>query len=183
MANWKRFFDEPCAQILVTHTDLKTPQSRANIHNTINELISNGVLPIVNENDSVATEELKVGDNDQLAAMVAILADADLFMICSDVDGLYTSDPKLDDPKLDNRAKRIDRVKKIDEKIIALAGGTTNQIATGGMQTKIDAAIKATNKGIETLVFKGSLSENFECFIKGEKIGTLFEAQNNRISD
>jgi len=187
MANWKRFFDEPCAQILVTHADLKTPKSRANIRNTINELIDNHVLPIVNENDSVATEELKVGDNDQLAAMMAILADADLFMICSDVDGLYTSDPKLDDLKQDDLkqkkpAQRVDFVEKIDEKIIALAGGTTNHIATGGMQTKIDAAIKATNAGIATLLFKGSLSENFEQFIKGKRIGTLFKAQNTALN-
>jgi len=182
MANWKRFFDEPCAQILVTHTDLKTPKSRANIRNTINELIDNHVLPIVNENDSVATEELKVGDNDQLAAMMSILAEADLFMICSDVDGLYTSDPNLDDLKQLKRAERIDFVEKIDEKIIALAGGTNNHIATGGMQTKIEAAIKATEAGITTLLFKGSLSENFEQFIKGDQIGTLFKAQNSALN-
>ena len=88
MANWIRYFDQPCAQILITHADLENRESYLNIRNTINELLANGVLPIVNENDSVATEELKVGDNDRLAAMVAILADSDTLMIASDVNGL-----------------------------------------------------------------------------------------------
>ena len=178
MANWKRFFDEPCAQILMTHADLRSPQSCTNIRNTINELIDNNILPIVNENDSVATEELKVGDNDQLAAMVAVLMEADLFMICSDVDGLYTTDPNID-----KSAVHIPLVNKIDGQIASLAKDTTNKIATGGMRTKIDAAIKTTSQGIATVLFKGSYSKNFELFVKGEQIGTLFKAQINSPPD
>ncbi len=178
MANWMRFFDKPCAQILMTHAELRDREGYINIKNTINELISNGILPIVNENDSVATEELKVGDNDRLAAMVAILSDSDLFLICSDVDGLYTSDPNLN-----KNAQQIPQVEEIDSKIIALAGDTTNPLATGGMRTKIEAAVKATSNGIATILFEGSLPQNFENFVKGSSIGTLFKPQQKSLSE
>ncbi len=178
MSNWMRFFDKPCAQILMTHADLRDREGYLNIRNTINELLDNGILPIVNENDSVATEELKVGDNDRLAAMVAILSESDLFLICSDVDGLFSSDPNLD-----KNAQHIPVVKEIDSNIIALAGDTTNHLATGGMRTKIEAAIKATSNGIATILFKGSLIQNFENFVNGQSIGTLFNAQLKTLSE
>ncbi|MFT6732132.1 MAG: glutamate 5-kinase [Polaribacter sp.] len=177
MSNWIRFFDEPCAQILMTHADLENRESYLNIRNTLNELLDNNILPIVNENDSVATEELKVGDNDRLAAMVAILCGADLFMIASDVNGLYSSDPNLNPD-----AKHMPIVKKITAEVIAKAGGTTNHLATGGMKTKIDAAIKATSLGIETLLFKGSDPSNFENFVQGQSIGTCFQSDAEKIS-
>lgn len=178
MANWMRYFDNPCAQILMTHADLRDREGYLNIRNTINELLANGILPIVNENDSVATEELKVGDNDRLAAMVAILTGSDLFLICSDVDGLYTGDPNID-----KQAQHIPLVEEIDSNIIALAGDTTNELATGGMRTKIEAAVKATSNGIATILFQGSLPENFEKFVKGISIGTLFRAQQKSLSE
>ncbi len=178
MANWMRFFDNPCAQILMTHADLHDREGYINIRNTINELLTNNVLPIVNENDSVATEELKVGDNDRLAAMVAILTNSDLFLICSDVDGLFTSDPNID-----KKAQHIPLVEEINSKIFALAGDTTNHLAIGGMRTKLEAAIKATSNGIATILFQGSLIQNFESFIKGSSIGTLFKAQSKTLSD
>jgi len=177
MSNWKRFFDKPCAQILITHADLQNRESYLNIRNTINELLDNGVLPIVNENDSVATEELKVGDNDRLAAMVAILSEADVLLIGSDVNGLYTSDPNINP-----EAKHIAEVLEIDDDIIAKAGGTTNQLATGGMKTKIQAAIKATSNGIDTFLFKGSDTQNLEAFVSGESIGTRFRAKSEELS-
>lgn len=177
MSNWIRFFDSPCAQILITHADLQNRESYLNIRNTLNELLKNDILPVVNENDSVATEELRVGDNDRLAAMVAILSEADLLMIGSDVNGLFTSDPNLDP-----LATHIPQVAEIDESIIAKAGGTTNQLATGGMKTKIDAAIKATSNGISTLLFKGSDSKNFESFLAGRSIGTHFLAKSDQLS-
>lgn len=178
MANWMRFFDKPCAQILMTHADLHDREGYLNIRNTINELLANNILPIVNENDSVATEELKVGDNDRLAAMVAVLTNSDLFLICSDVDGLFTSDPNID-----KNAQHIPLVEEIDLKIIDLAGDTINHIATGGMKTKIEAAIKATSNGIATILFQGSQPQNFENFIKGVAIGTLFKAQSKTLSE
>jgi len=178
MANWMRYFDNPCAQILITHADLRDRERYLNIRNTINELLANSILPIVNENDSVATEELKVGDNDRLAAMVAILVESDLFLICSDVDGLYTGDPNID-----KKAQHIPLVEEIDSKIIALAGDTTNDLATGGMKTKIEAAVKATSNGISTILFQGSRAENFEHFTNGKSIGTLFSAQLKSLSE
>ena len=177
MENWKRFFDTPCAQILITHADLQNRESYLNIKNTINELLINNILPIVNENDSVATEELKVGDNDRLAAMVAILSDSDILMIASDVDGLYTSDPNLDPT-----AKKIEFVEEINQDIISKAGGTTNELACGGMKTKIEAAIKATSNGIATILFKGSKTSNLESFISGSSIGTHFKEKSEKLT-
>ncbi|MBV1910634.1 MAG: glutamate 5-kinase [Kangiellaceae bacterium] len=177
MSNWKRFFDKPCAQILVTHADLQNRESYLNIRNTINELLDNNILPIVNENDSVATEELKVGDNDRLAAMIAILSQADVLMIGSDVDGLYTADPNIHP-----EATKIVQVDRINDDIFAKAGGTTNHLATGGMKTKLEAAIKATTNGIDTFLFKGSKSQNFEKFVAGKSIGTRFIANSEQLT-
>jgi glutamate 5-kinase len=177
MANWMRYFDQPCAQILITHADLENRESYLNIRNTINELLANDVLPIVNENDSVATEELKVGDNDRLAAMVAILTEADVLMIASDVNGLFSADPKSN-----SDAVHIPLVDTIDESILAKAGGTSNHLATGGMKTKIDAAIKATSHGIDTLLFEGSAPANLEGFVCGEKLGTHFLAKSEELT-
>ncbi|MEP1740917.1 MAG: glutamate 5-kinase [Kangiellaceae bacterium] len=177
MSNWKRFFDKPCAQILMTHADLQNRESYLNIKNTIDELLANDILPIVNENDSVATEELKVGDNDRLAAMVAILTEADCLMIGSDVNGLYTSDPNID-----ASATQIPEVLEINDEILEKAGGTTNKLATGGMKTKILAAIKATSNGIDTFLFKGSDSNNLERFVAGESVGTRFLAKSEELS-
>jgi len=177
MENWKRFFDKPCAQILMTHADLQDRENYLNIRNTVNELLNNNILPIFNENDSVATEELKVGDNDRLAAMVAILTEADLFMIGSDVDGLYSSDPNLD-----NNATRISVVDEIDQHILSKAGETINHQATGGMKTKLEAAIKATTQGIDTLLFKGSDAGNFDRFVAGQMIGTHFKVKSENLS-
>lgn len=169
MENWKRFFDKPCAQLLVTHAELKDQKCQSNIRNTINELLSNQILPIINENDTVATEELKVGDNDRLAAMIAVLTDADLFMIGSDVNGLYTGDPNID-----SNAEHVSHVSEITEDIIALAGGTNNQLSTGGMRTKLEAATSAMQHEIPTILFKASDAKNFQLFMDGIDIGTLF---------
>lgn len=171
MTNWNRFFDKPCAQILVTYADLKHVERSINIKNTINELLINQLLPIVNENDSVATEELKVGDNDQLAAMIAVLTKADLLMIASDVNGLYASDPKLN-----KNALHIPVVKEIDDDILLKAGDTVNENASGGMKTKLKAAINATTHNIDTLLFKGNDTNNLELFLSGQSIGTHFVA-------
>jgi glutamate 5-kinase len=176
MANWQRFFDFPCAQVLLTHGDLRDRRRYVNIKNTIRELLANGILPIVNENDTVATQELKVGDNDNLAALVSLVSEADAMIICSDIDGLFDKDPNRH-----SDATLITQVDEIDDQIYSLAGGTTNKLATGGMLTKIQAAEKATTKGINTLIINGFKRESFDAIINKEAVGTLFKATSGKI--
>lgn len=178
MANWSRFFDFPCAQILMTHGDLRDRARYVSVRNTLKTLLEHDVLPIVNENDALATDEMKVGDNDNLAAMVATLVDADALFICSDIDGLFDADPRV---KPD--AKKIAEVEAITEEIFALAGGTTNKIATGGMRTKIEAAEKATSHGIDTYIVNGRKGETFEHMLRGHNPGTLFKRQQDPMSN
>lgn len=174
MANWSRFFDFPCAQILLTYDDINNRKRFVNAKNTIKKLLELGTLPIVNENDTVAIEELKVGDNDNLAAYVAMLAEADLLIICSDIDGLYDADPKRN-----KNAKLISSVNKIDDSIYALAGGTKNSIATGGMKTKIEAAQKATVLGIDTIILNAARKEVFDALLNKKLVGTIFKRNPN----
>ncbi|MCB5225702.1 glutamate 5-kinase [Alishewanella sp. 16-MA] len=171
---WSRCFDFPCAQVLLTHGDLSDRVRHVNVQNTMRRLLDHGVLPIVNENDTIATEELKVGDNDNLAAMVATVTQADALIICSDVDGLYTADPNKD-PK----ATLIPTVKKIDQRIYDLAGGATSSVGTGGMRTKIEAAEKATTQGVDTVILDGHQADSFQCLLAGKNPGTIFYAQKN----
>lgn len=178
MANWTRFFDFPCGQILLTHDDLRDRARYVSVRNTIKTLLDNAVLPIINENDALATEDIKVGDNDNLAAMVATVVDADALFICSDIDGLFNSDPR-NNPD----AKQIPLVTLIDESIFALAGGTTSAIATGGMRTKIEAAEKATSHGINTYIVNGRKGNTFEQLLRGENPGTLFQRQHDPMSN
>lgn len=172
MANWQRFFDVPCSQLLITHGDLKDRQRYINIKNTLRILLENGVIPIVNENDTVATDELKVGDNDNLAALVALVSEADSLFILSDIDGVYEQDPRINP-----QAKLLPEIKKIESSIYAMAGATNNHIATGGMKTKIQAAEKAVENGIETYILNGKRDDVFDKIIRGENPGTHFIAQ------
>jgi glutamate 5-kinase len=169
MEHWRRLFDEPCAQILLTYDDLRRRSRFVNAKNTIAELLNRGVLPIVNENDTVAVEELQVGDNDNLAAYVAVLAEADLLVICSDVDGFYSADPR-EDPD----AERIEVVDAITDEIRAMAGGSHHASATGGMRTKLEAAEKATDRGIDTVLIDGTDGDHLDALGRGEMPGTLF---------
>lgn len=177
MAMWAQLFDFDCAQILLTHDDLTDRRRYLNIDNTLRTLLVNQVLPIVNENDTVATAELKVGDNDNLAAMVAILADADALLICSDIDGLYTANPRTD-----ATATLIPLVPVISPEIYTMAGGSHHAIGTGGMQTKIQAADKATRAGIETLIINGQKAATFDELLANRPCGTLFKRQQERLS-
>jgi len=173
MANWQRFFDASCSQLLITHGDLKDRQRYINIKNTLRILLENKVIPIVNENDTVATDELKVGDNDNLAALVALVSEAESLLILSDIDGLYNKDPRSH-----SDAVMFNDIKEITDDVYAMAGGTTNSIATGGMKTKIQAAAKATENGIDTYILNGRKSDVLEQFIKGENRGTHFIAKH-----
>ena len=171
MANWQRLFEIPCSQLLITHGDLKDRERYINIKNTLRILLENNIIPIVNENDTVATDELKVGDNDNLAALVALVSDADCLFILSDINGVYDSDPKSNPD-----AKLISEITAITPEIYAMAGATNNPIATGGMKTKIQAAEKAVENGIETYIVNGNDSSIFETLLKGENPGTRFTA-------
>ena len=126
MQKWSGLFDVPCAQILITHDDINNRRRYVNAKNALKELLKLKALPIVNENDSVVVQELKVGDNDNLAAHIADIVDADLLMICSDIDGLYTKNPK----KYDD-AEKIHVVEQIDDEIRSMAGISDNPVATG----------------------------------------------------
>lgn len=169
MTTWGRLFDFPCAQLLLTYDDILNRKRFVNAKNTLMELLKFKVLPIVNENDTVSVEELKVGDNDNLAAYVSVLAEADLLIICSDIDGLYNADPRTNPD-----AQLIEKVEKIDEKIYALGGGTRNAVGTGGMRTKIQAAEKATSGGINTIIMNGKKRGYFELLANDILCGTIF---------
>ncbi|MGK9476786.1 glutamate 5-kinase [Melioribacter sp. OK-6-Me] len=174
---WSRFFDFPCSQILLTYDDIHNRRRFVNAKNTLNKLIELGTLPIINENDTVATEELKVGDNDNLAAYVAMLTEADLLIICSDIDGLYNADPKKK-----NDVKLIPVVNKITDEIFSLAGKSKNPIATGGMKTKVEAAQKATNIGIDTIIINATKKEVFDDLSRNKVRGTLFKKTTSPIN-
>lgn len=174
MASWSRFFDFPCSQILLTYEDIHDRRRFVNAKNTIQNLLELGTLPIVNENDTVAVEELKVGDNDNLAAYVAMLAEADLLIICTDIDGLYEADPKRN-----KNAKLIPVVEKIDNGIYALAEDSKNPIATGGMKTKIEAAHKAVVRGIDTVILNSTKKEVLDNLLNGKLTGTIFRKSSN----
>lgn len=177
MQNWMRLFDFPCAQLLITHGDLGDRNRYMNIKNASRELLDNQILPIINENDTVATKELKVGDNDNLAALVAVACEADAYFICTDINGLYDSDPKKNPS-----AKLLHEVDKIDDDIFKLATGTSSAIATGGMTTKLQAAQKTTSNGINTLIFNGFSASNFESLIQHRIVGTWFKAQAQQVN-
>jgi glutamate 5-kinase len=174
MANWQRFFDVPCSQVLITHGDLKDRERYINIKNTLRVLLANDIIPIVNENDTVATDELKVGDNDNLGALVALVSEADCLLILSDVDGVYTKDPKSNDD-----AEMLSEIPEINDDIYAMAGTTNNPIATGGMKTKIQAAEKAVENGIKTYILNGSCRQVFDKILAGKNPGTCFLANQD----
>lgn len=170
MSTWDRFFDFPSAQILLTHDDLRDRLRYESIQQTIFTLLENGVLPIINENDTITTDALKVGDNDNLSAMTAAAAKADALIICSDVNGLYDKNPNLHED-----AKLIPHVAEINPDIYELAGGAVSEMGTGGMLTKIQAAEKATAHGIETFIINGFDESSFANLLNGVNPGTLFK--------
>jgi glutamate 5-kinase len=179
MASWDRFFDFPTAQILLTHGDLQDRERYESIRETIFALLDHGILPVINENDTVTTDELKVGDNDNLSAMVAAAADSDALIICSDVDGLYDKNPNIHDD-----AEMIKEVVHIGKEIYAMAGGAqVDGVGTGGMKTKIEAAVKATSHGIRTYIINGFKESSFELLMSGTNPGTVFTAYDLPIEE
>lgn len=165
------------AQILLTDGDMIHRQRYINARNTIETLFNYGVLPIINENDSVAIEEIKFGDNDALSAVVSQLVEADLLIILSDVDGLYTSDPNKDPD-----AHFIPIVETINQEIYSLAAETSSFVGIGGMVTKIKAAQAATKSGTATIILNGRAADGVTRVLAGEELGTLFLPQEDKLN-
>lgn len=172
MYTYDKYFSEyrhTVAQILLTKGDFESAERHENFQNTLNALFRLGCLPIINENDSIATEEIAVGDNDQLAALVATSIKADKLVILSDIDGLYTADPRTSPD-----AKIIHRVEVIDDHIMSLGGGSSTSLGTGGMYTKLLAAQSCMKENIDTVIISGEDPENLYKVLHGEVIGTVF---------
>ena len=157
-------------QILLTRMVETDKVMNFNAKNTINDLLEMGVIPIVNENDTISTYEIDFGDNDTLSSVVARLVDADLLMLLSDIDGLYT-----DDPRINKDAKLIKEVNVIDEKLRAMGKDSYSNLGTGGMATKINAANLCMEKKIDTVIANSKDLKNIRRIVKGEEIGTIFK--------
>ncbi|MDE6679115.1 MAG: glutamate 5-kinase [Ruminococcus sp.] len=161
------------AQILLTKTIINNPNHCNNFRNTVESLISMGVIPIINENDTIAIDELEleIGENDSLSALVAELSEADLLLILSDIDALYD-----DDPRTNPNAKPINFVEKITPEIEKVAGGAGTSLGTGGMSTKINAAKIAGNAGIDMVIMNGKNPDLLYDLFEDKELGTFFKA-------
>jgi len=164
------------AQLLLTKDDLRHRRRWLNAVNTARTLLAHQVLPIVNENDTVVVEEIKFGDNDRLAALVALLVDADLLVILTDVDGLFSADPRKDPT-----AARIGLVARITPELMAAAGGPGARIGTGGMRTKLEAARVATTGGVACAIIDGKDPARLHRLLAGDDVGTLFVSAVDRM--
>jgi glutamate 5-kinase len=167
-------YNQTAAQILMTKYTMINDISRINAKNTFEELFAMGVIPIVNENDTVSTEELDLdfGDNDTLSAIVTALVEGDLLILLSDIDGLYT-----DDPHTNKEAKLIPSVTQISEELSGMAKASASNVGTGGMTTKVSAAKIATASGADMVITNGDNVRNINHILEGREIGTLFQSQ------
>lgn len=167
-------YNQTIAQILITKRTMINEISRQNAENTFQELLKLGVIPIVNENDTVSTDQIQeenFGDNDTLSATVAQMVQADMLILLSDIDGLYTDDPRNND-----KAEFISCVEKIDAKLCAMAKGADTAFGTGGMTTKIAAAEIANGAGVDMVIANGDDVVNISRILEGKEVGTLFKA-------
>ncbi len=162
-------YNHTVAQLLVTAPDIEDTCRGENFRNTVQRLIELGALPVINENDTVATEEISVGDNDTLSALVAQSCKADLLVLLSDIDGLYTADPHKD-----KNATLISEVKEITPEILSLAGGKGSDLGTGGMATKLHAAQICTKSGIDMIIANGASPAILYDILDGKNVGTKF---------
>lgn len=178
MMTYQKIFSEynhVAAQILMTKNTIVDPLNRFNAHNTFSELLKLGVIPIVNENDTVATYEIKFGDNDTLSAIVAALVDADLLILLSDIDGLYT-----DDPNRNPDAAFISQVEELTDELMEMGKGTTgSNVGTGGMNTKLLAAKIATKAGADMIIANADDMRIIHRIMDGREIGTIFKAKKD----
>ena len=175
MYTYDKLFSEyhhTVAQLLITGDDTKNEKRHQNFTNTLNRLLELGALPIINENDTVATDEIVIGDNDTLAAIVAQSVSADLLILLSDIDGLYTADPHQDP-----NARLLRRVTRIDEDIRNLAGVSSTTQGTGGMVTKLHAAEICLSCGCDMVIANGRKPANLYDILDGKAVGTMFSAK------
>lgn len=168
-------YNQVPAQILMTKYTMINDISRSNARKTFNELLDMGVIPIVNENDTVSTDEIEFGDNDTLSAIVAALVHADILILLSDIDGLYT-----DDPNMNASAKFIHVVEEIDDELCGMAKGSASSVGTGGMATKISAAKIATDSGADMVIANACDINVITDIMQGIDVGTLFMAHKNK---
>jgi glutamate 5-kinase len=162
-------YNHTVAQLLLTGSDFRHDDRYHNFQNTMRRLLELDVLPIINENDTIATEEIKVGDNDTLSAMVAVSVGAEKLILLSDIDGLYTADPHKNPD-----AKLIPEVAEITPDILALAGGEGSSLGTGGMKTKLHAAELCVEAGCEMVIMNGDDPKKLYDLFEGRPIGTRF---------
>jgi len=175
MYTYDKLFSEyhhTVAQLLITGDDTKNAARHQNFTNTLNRLLQLGALPIINENDTVSTDEIVIGDNDTLGAIVAKSVHADLLILLSDIDGLYTADPHKDPD-----ARLLPRVTAIDQSILDLAGVSSTTQGTGGMVTKLRAAQICMDCGCDMVIANGHDPENLYAILDGKNVGTRFSAK------
>ena len=162
-------YNHTVAQILLTGDDFDHPERLGNFRNTLFRLLELDALPIINENDTIVTDEISIGDNDTLAALVAVNAGAELLVLLSDIDGLYTADPRKHP-----EARLIHQVPEITPEILALAEGKGSELATGGMSTKLSAAQIATAQGCDMIITNGKNPQVLYDILDGTPVGTRF---------
>ncbi len=168
-------YNHTVAQILLTGLDLEDPTRYHNIKNTMTRLLELNVLPIINENDTVNTDEISVGDNDTLGAIVAVSMHADLLVLLSDIDGLYTADPHKD-----SEAMLISEIREITPEIEALGGKSNSGLGTGGMATKLSAAKRCIDRGTDVVIANGSSPAVLYDIVEGKSVGTRFISDKGR---
>ena len=182
MMTYQKLFSEynqSVAQILMTKITMMWEENKTNATNTFHELLKLGVIPIVNENDTISTYEIQFGDNDRLSAIVTSLTDADLLILMSDIDGLYT-----DDPNINNDAQFVDIVEELDDKYLAMGKSTSgSSVGTGGMSAKLTAAKIATYSGADMVIANAEDVNIINDIIQGKNVGTLFVANKNEKFD
>jgi glutamate 5-kinase len=179
MALWEQFFTIyglHVGQMLLTRADVERRGRYLNARATLHTLLENQIIPIINENDAVATEEIRVGDNDNLSALVATLAEADLLILLTDQPGLYTADPRTNP-----QAELIPEVAMIDETLRRLAGGSVSGLGVGGMATKLQAAATARLAGVDVVIASGQMPDVILRVAEGEPLGTRFPATQSRL--
>jgi len=177
---YDKFFEEynkSVAQVLLTKDGIENPVRRQNAKNTINELLNMGLIPVINENDTVSTDEIEFGDNDTLSAWVSSLIDADLLIILSDIDGMFTSDPRKSDS-----AELIPEINELTEELNGCISGSNSEFGTGGMESKVQAASHCLEHDIDMIITNGSDPNIIHQVLDGKKVGTYFISKKKLIS-
>ena len=176
LALWQGLMERPVAQVLLSHDDLRNRRRYINAQATLGELLRIGALPIINENDTVAIDELKVGDNDNLAAAVATMVEADILLIATDINGLFTAHPGRDPD-----AKPVPKISQITSDIMRMTSGGAGELGTGGMTTKLEAAIKCAAAGIGTALFCGHDAKAIAALGEDRLLGTYIEPHGDQL--